>query len=309
MSAKSPEPTPPSSAQSVPAPPPSAQPAPARPADATTASQPVAAAGPAAKGPAADTPAAADKPTAASKPTATDKPTATPKATAPKAAPVAAARPPRRTRAGAGSGAGATVTSVLALLVALGALGVAVYALDTARGAKSQNAPTMSRPVAPATSAPAAAAPTATAPPTPAAPRFAPERPEVDLVVPPANGCQSVYVDVDALQVGIAAGHEFYLSRCLGPYTVRVDRRDAAVAVAADATPETCASELTSAPGAPEIVFDVRQGLSFCLLTSAEDARVQGIPQRLAIVELIQVTADETVTAAVRTFRMAAGQG
>jgi hypothetical protein len=198
------------------------------------------------------------------------------------------------------------VAAVLALLVALGALGVAVYALDTARAAKSQNAPVMPRPEAGAPAAPAAtsAAPSPTAPPSPAAPRFAAERPEVALIVPSAVGCQSMYVDVDALQVGIAAGHEFYLSRCLGPYTVRVDRRDAAVATTADPTPETCSSQLDAAPGAPEIVFDVRRGLTFCLLTSAEDARTQGIPQRLAIVEITAVGDDETVTAAVSTFRV-----
>jgi hypothetical protein len=216
--------------------------------------------------------------------------------------------PPR----GSGSGGGglAAAVAVASLLVAVGAIAIAVYALDVAREAKSQAAIAASanRPAAnpPAPTATVAPSPTAAATtPTPTAPAFTAELSGAVLRIPPAESlCASVYVDVDTLQTGVYAGHEFYVSRCQGQHVVRIDRKDGAVPTGPNPTPETCAAQLNGAASAPEIVLDVRAGLTFCILTSKVDAQQQGIPQRMAIVEVRAVGSDQSLATLISTYRV-----
>jgi hypothetical protein len=188
----------------------------------------------------------------------------------------------------------------------VGATAVAIYALDVAREAKSAVATTNSQPGAPApalSGAPSAAAsPAATPTPSPTA-QFIPEMVRADLPLPAAQGCGAVYVDVDTLTVGALNGHEFYLSSCLGPQSIRIDRTSGATPTSANPSPEVCAAQLAGTSTASELVLQVRVGLTFCLITNREDATSLGIPQRIAIVEVTQVTTDR-VTMVVSTYRV-----
>jgi hypothetical protein len=189
--------------------------------------------------------------------------------------------------------------------VAIGAIAIAVYALDVAREAKSQAAIAASdaRAVAPAPAPTSAPAPTPV-PTTPPAPTFAAELSGAVLRIPPAESlCASVYVDVDSLQTGVYAGHDFYVSRCQGQHVIRIDRMEAAVPTAPSPTPEMCAAQLDGAASAPEIILDVRAGLTFCMLTSKVDAEQQRIPQRMAIVEVQAVGSDQSLSTVISTYR------
>ena len=275
----------------------------------TTGQQPVLAAP---TGPTTATAPTAAGPTTASGPTTAAGPTAAPGKDLVKVAPAKAAPPPRKPPAGprrSSAGAAATVTAVASLLIAVGAIAIAVYALDVAREAKSQAAIAASGnrpPAAAPTPAPSATvAPTPT--PGPTTPAFTAELSGAVLRIPPAESlCASVYVDVDTLRIGDYTGHEFYVSRCQGQHVIRIDRKDGAVPTSPSPTPEMCASQLNGAASAPEIVLDVRAGLTFCLLTSKSDAQQQGMPQRLAIVEVRAVGSDQSLATVISTYRVPA---
>jgi hypothetical protein len=207
-------------------------------------------------------------------------------------------------------GGGAVAVAVASILVAIGALAIAVYALDVAREAKSEAAAAASdaRPVGPVAAPTPAPTPTAapTTPPPPP-PTYTVELSGALLRIPPADSlCASVYVDVDTLQTGSYAGHDFYVSRCQGQHVIRIDRKDGAVPTSPSPTPEMCAAQLDGAASAPEIVLDVRAGLTFCLLTSKADANQQGIQQHLAIVEVRAVGADQSLATVISTYRVPA---
>ncbi len=197
----------------------------------------------------------------------------------------------------------------VAILVAIGSTAVALYALDVARDAKSAAAERAAAP-APPNSAPLAApsrsvAATATPAPTPSV-TFAPETVGAVVRVPGPEGCQSVYVNVDTLEVGVLAGHEFYVTSCQGPETIRVDRVAAAAPTASNVTPEACAAQLAGT-STTELVLAVERTLTFCLVTNKQDADQQGIPQRLAIVEIRSTGADRSMQIGVSTYRVPAG--
>jgi hypothetical protein len=200
------------------------------------------------------------------------------------------------------------VVAVASMLIALGAIAIAVYALDVARDAKSQAAIAASgnRPgaVAPSpTAKPPAATATPGATPTTPPPVFTAELTGAVVRIPAAESCASVYVDVDTLQTGVFAGHDFYVTRCQGQHTVRIDRKESAAPIASNPTPESCSAQLATARPAPEIVLQVRAGLTFCLLTSKTDAEQQGMVQHLAIVEIQSIGADQSLSAVVSTYR------
>jgi hypothetical protein len=241
-------------------------------------------------------------------PTAAAGPTTAPSKELVKVAPPKAAPPPRKPPAGprrSSTGAAAAVTAVASLLIAAGAIAIAVYALDVAREAKSQAAIAASGNQPPAAAPTAAPSPTVAPTPTPTTPAFAAELSGAVLRIPPAESlCASVYVDVDTLRIGEYTGHEFYVSRCQGQHVIRIDRKDGAVPTSPSPTPEMCASQLNGAASAPEIVLDVRAGLTFCVLTSKSDAQQQGMPQRLAIVEVRAVGSDQSLATVVSTYRV-----
>ena len=230
-----------------------------------------------------------------------------------KAAPAKAAPPPRppatpRPKSnGSGVAGGAFVTAVCALLVAIGAIGVAVYSLKVARDAMSKNAAQGSAVVAPETSTATpptnpAAAPTGSVPQV----TYFPELARVELKIPAPTSCNSAYVDVDTMEIGVQAGHEFYVSSCRDPLTpeFRIDRTSGASTSAANPTPEVCGALIAGTQSTPELVLTARTGLTFCLLTHQGDANAQNLPQRLAIVEVRDVAIDRTVTIAVSTYRI-----
>ena len=260
--------------------------------------------------PATAVPAKAAPPTAAA-PAVTAAPAAGgPRPPAP-AAPAKAPQPPQPPKAGGGNG-GLVLLSLLSVLIALGASAVAVYALDQARTATSKaNAAfdTANRAAAAPTKSPAApvatnATPKATAS-TTRPPAFVAELVRAPLKVPAVSSpCASVYVDVDKMAVGDLNGHEFYVSNCVGPLSVHVDRTSGAVPTTNNPTPELCASQITSDTSNSELVMPVINGLTFCLLTNKQDAAQQGLPQRLAIVEVTSVGPDNSLQIAVTTYRV-----
>jgi hypothetical protein len=126
----------------------------------------------------------------------------------------------------------------------------------------------------------------------------------VEVKLPPATGCNAVYVDVDTMAVGNTAGHEFYVTGCVDPLAVRVDRTSGASSSSANPSPEMCGSLISGTQTGPELVLPARTGLTFCLLTNKSDAALQNLPQRLAIVEVRDVGVDKAVTVAISTFRV-----
>jgi hypothetical protein len=228
-------------------------------------------------------------------------------------APAAPAKPPakapasRPDKSGRGTGGLAFVVAVLAVLIAAGSTLVSVYALDIARQAKSRTAET----AAPRTTGPPAVAGSAsaspgaaTASPTPPPVAFVPDVVRTDLRIPPAEGCVSVFVDVDTMRVGVDSGHEFYLTSCLGTPQLRIDKTSGAVPTQANPTPEVCVAQLAGSTPTSDLVLQVRTGLTFCLLTNKDEATRQSIPQRVGIVEVRDMGFDKSVTVTVSTYRV-----
>jgi hypothetical protein len=219
---------------------------------------------------------------------------------------VARPKPPKSSTGVAG---GAFVVAVCALLVAIGAIAVSIYSLKVARDALSKNADRAPAAAAEATATNPSTVPAANAPtpaPTASVPRvtYVAEFTRVEVKLPPATGCNAVYVDVDTMAVGNTAGHEFYVTGCVDPLAVRVDRTSGASSSSANPSPEMCGSLITGTQTGPELVLPARTGLTFCLLTNKSDAALQNLPQRLAIVEVRDVGVDKAVTVAISTFRV-----
>ncbi len=208
-------------------------------------------------------------------------------------------------------GRGAVVVAAMALIIAAGAVLVALYSLNVAREAKSNAAAAASdadRLANPPRSS-AAPAPTVTVTVTPRpspTPTFLADLRAVELIIPPTQGCQAGYVDVDTGQVGNFTGHDFYFSACLGPLTVQLDNVDAGAATGGVISPNGCAALLTGVPPTPELQLPVASGTTFCLLTSKEAATRAGIPQHMAVVQVRQVASDRTVSVTLDTYRLAA---
>jgi hypothetical protein len=316
MTAKPPEPSPESRPGSAVASTPS--PIPAQPAGAAS-STPAETTGPTqtdASGP-PHTDAAAPAP-ARSEPNRTAKSKAAPTKSAPtrpaSTQPVptkpASTKPPparsARRRGSDGTGGAAILVAVCSLLLAVAASAIAVYALDVAREAKSQAAIAVSGAQVPSAAATAAGRPAASPSPSPTAPGrvFLAELSREELVIPPAQGCASVFVDVDIPRVGVDAGHEFYLSSCAGPLDFRIDRTAGATMAGPDMRPDQCVDQLVRAGPAQELVLPASNQLRLCLLTSKEDAQRQGFPQRVAFVEVRSIGTDRSVTVAVSTYRV-----
>jgi hypothetical protein len=205
--------------------------------------------------------------------------------------------------------------AVFALIVAVAAAAGAAYAIKLGRDNQHNDAspltttttgsaPQTTQPqAAPTTAASASASPTpsvSTSPPVTYIPELV--RAQVPVAVP--TGCNSTYVDVDTLAVGVQAGHEFYLSKCQDPLTlqIRVDQTSGRSTSGPNPTPETCGSLVAGTP-TTELVLDAKAGLTFCLLTNKAQASAENLPQRLAIVEVLDVSATE-VQLAVSTYRM-----
>jgi hypothetical protein len=108
------------------------------------------------------------------------------------------------------------------------------------------------------------------------------------------------------MTVGDSNGHEFYASNCVGPLSLHVDRTGGAVPTTANPTPDLCASQITNETANTELIMPVINGLSFCLLTNKADAALQSLPQRLAIVEVTDVGADNSIQLVVSTWRVPA---
>jgi hypothetical protein len=236
-------------------------------------------------------------------PAVVSPPPAAPKTPGKPAKPVKA-KPPARSRGGAGL---TYVVSVLAVLIALGSTVVALYALDVARDAKSRTADVAGQPApVPGDDATPSTAASAVASPTPTRPRlqFTAETQRAELRVPPADGCVSVFVDLDSMQVGVDNGHEFYLSNCLGSLELRIDRTSGAATTQPNPSPEVCVALLAGPPTNAELRLPARAGLTFCLLTNKDEAVRQGQPQRVGIVEVRAVNSDRSVTLAVSTYRV-----
>jgi hypothetical protein len=132
---------------------------------------------------------------------------------------------------------------------------------------------------------------------------FLSELHDMNLAIPPTDGCQSIFVDVDTGAVGNYTGHDFYFSACVGPLTIYFDNADGAAATGGNTTPEACAALLSATPNSLT-QLPVTAGLTFCVLTSKAAAARAGIPQHLAVVQIRQVNPDHSVTATLNTYRL-----
>jgi hypothetical protein len=252
------------------------------------------------------TPPAAPASTPAAPTPVTPRPATVPPAPSPSPALVRASR--------GGGGAFASLLALCSLLISGSAGAVAVYALDQAREAKSQAAIAAANPRA--SSTPAKSPTTSSAPkPSPSASpsaiptaslagAFVADFVANQLVLPPVAGCASVYVDVDTMEIGIADGHDFYLSSCFGQPSLRIDRSGGAAPTATVVTPQACSLLLAGIQTAHELVLSIRTGLTFCLITNAEDAARLGQPQRLAIGEIRSISTEGAVTLVLSTYRV-----
>ena len=245
--------------------------------------------------------------TPAAKAPAAKAPAAKVAAQVPAKVPARPATPPplARPRRANGSG-GAAVVAVLSLLFAIGATAVAVYALDVAREAKSIANIAMGADQATGQS-PATSTPLPVSTPSPTAtpgPLFVAEMQQVQTRIPPAQGCASVYFDVDSLRIGVEEGHEFYLSSCVGPLAFRVDRVSGVASAPSEVTAQECSDRIARSPSLSETVLPVQVGMIMCVLTSGQVAEQQGIPQKIGIVEVRAINQDRSVDVAVSTFRM-----
>lgn len=292
-------------------------PEPTEPPTPPPASAPVSPAGPTPAKAADATPPAKAVPTQAARTApAVTSPAVTSKPALP--APRPATRPsiPPRPARGNGNGNGgfvggfAFVLAVCAVLVAGGAVAVAIYALDVAREAKSNAAIAMGG-RSTTVPTPTSAGSTATATHPPAASPTVSARPiylidtlQGELRLPEPEGCASVFVDIDAMRVGVDDGHEMYVTGCLGAPTFRIDRAAAVPVTTPVTTPEQCAELLAKETPGQESVVLARSGLVMCLLTSAQDAQRQLIPQRIGIVEVRSLNADGSISLVISTYRV-----
>jgi len=254
--------------------------------------------------------------TPAPAPAAAPAPAPAQKAVAPAAPPKAPAAPAKAKSSGAAA-TGAYVLAVFALIIAVAAAAGAAYAIklgwDNRDKLASPQPSTSTEPEATQTQTQPAptgsatftgsATPTASRSTTPAV-VYTPELVRAALTVPTPTGCNSAYVDVDTLVVGTDAGHEFYLSRCQDPQTlqIRVDKTSGRSSSGANPSAETCASLVAGTP-TTEMVLDAKAGTTFCLLTNKSQASSQSLPQRLAIVEVLNVSTTQ-VQFAVSTYRV-----
>jgi hypothetical protein len=207
--------------------------------------------------------------------------------------------------------------AVFALIIAVAAAAGAAYAVKLGRDNQHNDAnpltntttstvpQTTQSQASPTTngSANPSASPTASASTSPAV-TYIPELVRAQVPVPVPTGCNSTYVDVDTLAVGVESGHEFYLSKCQDPQTlqIRVDQTSGRSTSGADPTPEMCGSLVAGTP-TTELVLEAKTGLTFCLLTNKAQATAQNLPQRLAIVEVLDVSATQ-VQLAISTYRL-----
>jgi hypothetical protein len=231
----------------------------------------------------------------------------------PPAAPAAAPRKPPAKPPARSGGTGAYLVAVFALLIAVIAAGAAAYAVQLAQEARDGSAApaaTDTATVEPSDILGEAPPPSASVPPSitpsPTAPggQYAPELSRVELRVPNPNGCTAGYVDVDTANVGVESGHEFYFNRCEDPAVlqVRVDRTSGRSTSGANPSPQSCGSLVAGTPSS-ELVLAAEEGLTFCLLTNRSQAVSAGLPQRLAIVEVLGISSSE-IRIALSTFRV-----
>lgn len=238
------------------------------------------------------TPSAAPPPASAAKPAGTAKPPARPATRA-------------RRRSGYGWGSVAFVVSVLAVLIAIEATIISIYALNEARKAKSRMADSATgQPVAPPAGTNPAPSGAVSASPTRPPVVYSIDQSRVTLRIPPSTGCASTFVDIDNMQVGIDSGHELYLTTCFGAPTLWVDKAAGVVPAASGVTAEGCDAQLAAAPSSTQLAQQVRAGLAMCLLTDRNEAARQSIPQRLGIIEVREVGADGSVNLMVSTYRV-----
>jgi hypothetical protein len=205
--------------------------------------------------------------------------------------------------------------AVFALIIAVVAAAGAAYAIKLGRDNQHNEANPLTNTTtsAPQTTqsqaTPSTASASPSASPTPSASTsppvtYTPELVRAQVPVPVPTGCNSTYVDVDTLAVGVESGHEFYLSKCQDPLTlqIRVDQTSGRSTSGANPTPDMCGSLVAGTP-TTELVLEAKTGLTFCLLTNKAQAAAQNLPQRLAIVEVLDVSQTQ-VQLAVSTYRL-----
>jgi hypothetical protein len=226
------------------------------------------------------------------------------------------AAPPRRRRPVL-----AWAIAVVAVTVALGTGGFGLYALGRADGAQ-QAAGTVARTPAPASANSAAPAATdtpststaTTAPTTSATTPVAGSTPgQIDpkakfteayqqqqLTLRPAS-CNAVYIDLDEPRVGVepTPADLYFTGSCNSgkapTFTLQNDGGTASLAASPAVTPNDCAQAIRTGPINYQSSIPITEKLVLCVATSLNEAIKQGIPQRIAVVQVHSIGQDGTV--------------
>lgn len=121
---------------------------------------------------------------------------------------------------------------------------------------------------------------------------------------------ESVDVDLDEPRVGVSDNGEvqFGVDKCYGEsgqgfFTLLRGTFGASVATAT-LTPNDCVQRIRTGPLAAEVKVPVRQGVVLCVITSGADARTQGVPQKIVVLEVRAVSADWLVTVQVSSWNV-----
>jgi len=120
--------------------------------------------------------------------------------------------------------------------------------------------------------------------------------------------CATTYIDLDEPRVGSAQQYSdlTFTGGCssTGPVFNFGSRVGVAVATDPNEQPGECADMIQTGPLSSQYAIPLRQGVLLCLATSGEDAITQGIPQKIAVIEVRAVGADSTVSVYVTAWNV-----
>lgn len=225
------------------------------------------------------------------------------------AGPTSSRRMPGLALLAAGAAGLALLLAVVSMLVSLRAISVA----DEARSPAARQA----TPVQPAQPPDAASvpstSPTSEGSDTGQTPEEPPLNPQTQYTVAYqkeelrllTGSCSSMSIDLDEPRVNVSSSVsdlQFTSSCSSGPPTLEVDEATAATAETATLTPNDCAQRIRTGPLGDNTTVPVRQGVVMCIVTSRANARTQGIPQKLVLLQVRAVGSDGTVNVLVTAW-------
>jgi hypothetical protein len=225
---------------------------------------------------------------------------------------------PPAARPGRGVARLAMLVAAVAVLLSLGSLGVAAWALSKADNAEETVAALPSAPSVPqdVTATEPAADPTTDTEPTTGPDPVEPPAGESNAPVNPLNpqsvfklfyekrtlnvqatGCDTRKVDLDEPRLDAEGAADISLDACTGGIA-KMEFSDGVVAAVGESamTPNACAEQIqfSAIPSTKE--YAMRKGDAYCIQTSLAAANSRGDSQRMVIVTVTGVSADNLVT-------------